>query len=76
MLDWIPLERGRTARIRLDPLQNFDIGMGGPGVGGSLLVKGGARGIIFDGRGRPVVLDPDPVKRRNLHIKWIQSLEG
>lgn len=73
-LDWIPLEKGRTARIRLDPLQNFDIGMGGPGIGGSLLVKGGSHGIIFDGRGRPIKLNPDPVNRRQMHKAWIQSL--
>lgn len=74
MLDWIPLEKGRTARIRLDPLQNFDIGMGGPGIGGSLLVRGGSYGIIFDGRGRPIKLDPDPVNRRQMHENWIQAL--
>ncbi len=75
-IDWIPLEVGRAARLQLHPLQKVDIGMGGPGIGGTLLVKGGAQGIIFDGRGRPIVLPEDPEQRFAAHQKWLRSLGG
>jgi hypothetical protein len=72
----IPLSSGRSARMELHPLQNFDIGMGGAGVGGSLLVKGGSVGIVFDGRGRPFLPPDDPEQRSERYRKWEQGLGG
>ena len=70
----LPLPVGHTATLQLHPLHKHDIGMGGPGVGGSLLVKGGKMGIVFDGRGRPLVLPDDQQKRFKLINTWREAL--
>ena len=72
----LPLKTGRSARLKLHPLQNFDIGMGGPGIGGELLVKGGRLGIVLDGRGRPFLPPSDPAQRTNVYQHWRQTLGG
>jgi hypothetical protein len=39
-------------------------------------VTGGALGIVFDGRGRPLDMPSDPVRRRELIKKWNWTLGG
>lgn len=72
----LPLKTGRSARLKLHPLQNFDIGMGGSGIGGELLVKGGRLGIVLDGRGRPFLPPSDPAQRTYVYQHWRQTLGG
>jgi hypothetical protein len=75
-LEVIPLPLGKAANLHLQPLNRFDVGMGGPGRGGSVRVVGGALGVIIDARGRPLRLPKDDARRRDLLKKWIWTLGG
>ncbi len=67
------LETGAAAQVHLDPARDFDVG-GGKGVPLEVTVEGGTVGLIFDCRGRPLVLSPDSAERTR-HLKaWIQEL--
>ncbi len=72
----LPLPIGQSARLNLSPLQRADVGMGGPGRGGKLQVIGGALGVIFDARGRPIRLSSDIAKRREENRRWLMQLGG
>jgi hypothetical protein len=67
----IPLPMGQFASLHLQPLHRFDVGMGGPGRGGSVKVMGGVFGVVIDARGRPLRLSADPVRRREVFKKWL-----
>jgi hypothetical protein len=69
-LDVLQLPVGQSAQVHLQPLQRYDVGMGGPGRGGRLQVIGGALGVVVDARGRPLRLDRNPARRRELINKW------
>ena len=73
-LEVLPLPFGQTARMQLQPLHRFDVGMGGPGRGGKLRVHGGVLGVIIDARGRPLKLPEDVARRQELLKKWIWML--
>jgi hypothetical protein len=73
-LELLPLPLGQAARIHLQPLHRFDVGMGGAGRGGGLRVVGGVLGVVIDARGRPLRLSDDPVRRRELIRKWRWTL--
>ena len=75
-LEVLPLSVGQSARLQLQPLQRYDIGMGGPGRSGGLRVVGGALGVIIDARGRPLQLPEDPGRRQELFKKWLWTLGG
>lgn len=75
-LEVIPLPLGKSANLHLQPLNRFDVGMGGPGRGGSVRVVGGALGVIIDARGRPLRLPKDDARRRDILKKWIWTLGG
>ncbi|MDH5507283.1 MAG: glutamate mutase L [Anaerolineae bacterium] len=71
----IPLPPGRIAQLHLQPLQRFDIGMGGRGKSGRLRVVGGTFGVIIDARGRPLTLPKSPERRRELLNSWYRALK-
>jgi hypothetical protein len=75
-LEVIPLPLGKAASLHLQPLNRFDVGMGGPGRGGSVRVVGGALGVIIDARGRPLRLPKEDARRRDLLKKWVWTLGG
>jgi hypothetical protein len=75
-LEVLPLPVGQTARLHLQPLHRFDVGMGGPGRSGKLGVHGGALGVVIDARGRPLRLPDQPTKRYELFKKWLWALGG
>lgn len=70
MLTAIPLEVGQKAELQLQPLQRFDVGLGGPGRGGTVKVVGGLRGVVIDARGRPLRLSGNPTRRREMNQRW------
>ncbi|MEK6256596.1 MAG: glutamate mutase L, partial [Chloroflexota bacterium] len=72
----IPLPIGQPAEIHLQPLNRFDVGMGGPGKSGRLRVVGGYFGVIIDARGRPLILPKGNDKRKESLIHWQKSLKG
>lgn len=75
-LEALPIPPGQPARLKLHPLHKADVGMGGPGRGGSVRVIGGALGVIIDARGRPLRLPQDTGRRRELMKKWLWALGG
>jgi hypothetical protein len=75
-LETLPLASGEVGTISIQVSRGVDIGFG-PGRGvKSMQVTGGALGIVFDGRGRPLDMPSDPVRRRELIKKWNWTLGG
>jgi hypothetical protein len=74
-LETLHLANGETGKLTVQCLNGADVGFG-PGRGGSIPVSGGAMGVVFDGRGRPLDLPSDPVRRRELIKKWNWTLGG
>ncbi len=75
-LDTLPLPVGQSAKIQLQPLHRYDVGMGAPGRGGILKVTGGALGVIIDARGRPFQYPVEINRRRELVKKWLWTMGG
>jgi hypothetical protein len=72
-IEMLPLASRQAASLTLQPLSRSDVGFG-PGRGGTIPVSGGALGVVFDGRGRPIQLPDDSVRRRELIKKWNWTL--
>lgn len=76
-LETLPLPSGETGRLNLQLLRGADIGFGsGHFPKNGISVTGGALGVVFDGRGRPLELPADAVRRRELIKKWNWTLGG
>jgi len=75
-LEVLHLPYGQHAKLQLQPLQRYDIGMGVPGRGGGINVQGGMCGVIIDARGRPLPLIEDRARRQELFKKWQWTLGG
>ncbi len=73
-IEVIPLPAGKSARLQLQPLNRFDVGMGGPGRGGGVRVNGSAIGVVIDARGRPLRLPGETPLRQELLHKWSMAL--
>ena len=69
-LELISIPLGQTVNVKLQPLQRFDVGMGGPGISGNIKITGGAMGLVVDARGRPIRLSDDPLRRLEAVQKW------
>jgi hypothetical protein len=74
-LETLPLSSGQAGKLTLQPEHGADVGFG-PGRAGTTSVTGGALGVVFDGRGRPLDLPADAVRRRELIKKWRWTLGG
>jgi hypothetical protein len=74
-IETLPLANGETGKLTIQTLRGADVGFG-PSRGGTIPVSGGALGVVFDGRGRPLDLPTDPVRRRELIKKWNWTLGG
>jgi hypothetical protein len=74
-IETLPLASGEAGKLTIQSLHGSDVGFG-PGRGGTIPVSGGALGVVFDGRGRPLELSPDPGRRRELIKKWNWTLGG
>ena len=73
--DVLPLKLGEVGDLLLQPRNRADIGQG-PGKKVVMKVGGSALGVVIDGRGRPLQLTSDNVRRRDLIKKWLWSLGG
>ena len=70
----IPLEVGKKVNALIEPAPGFDAGEGrGKKVEATL--EGGVVGLIFDGRGRPLVLPQDPALRVKKLSEWVEALD-
>jgi hypothetical protein len=74
-LETLPLSSGEAGNLTVQCLRGADVGFG-PGRGGTIPVSGGALGVVFDGRGRPLDLPSDAVRRREIIKKWNWTLGG
>jgi len=74
-LDLLPLPQGQTARLALQPRSGANVGFGA-GRAGAVTVSGGAMGVVFDARGRPLELPRDAGRRRELLNRWLSSVGG
>jgi hypothetical protein len=74
-LETLPLSSGESGKLTIQCLRGADVGFG-PGRGSTISVTGGALGVVFDGRGRPLNLPADAVRRRELIKKWTWTLGG
>jgi hypothetical protein len=74
-IETLPLASGEAGTLEIQTLRGADIGFGA-GRGSKFEVSGGAVGVVFDGRGRPLNLPTDPVRRRELIKKWSWTLGG
>jgi hypothetical protein len=76
-IETLPLASGEVGQLTVQLLRGADIGYGaGRAPRESLAVTGGALGVVFDGRGRPIHLPDDAARRRELIKKWNWSLGG
>ncbi len=75
-IEVLPLPAGQVARLIPQLSHGADIGFGPGRIPPKLDVTGGALGVVFDGRGRPLDLPADPVRRRDLIKKWHWTLGG
>jgi hypothetical protein len=74
-LEIMPLLAGQSGRLYLEPLHHADIGYGpGQTREQGIPVSGTAIGLVFDGRGRPLLLPADPAQRRETLKKWSWAL--
>jgi uncharacterized protein (TIGR01319 family) len=60
---------GAEAQVEAKPTKRFDVGEG-PGRVSRRTVRGGVVGLVLDGRGRPLGLNPDPAGRRKQLLAW------
>ncbi len=74
-IEVLPLSNGESGELTLQPLARADVGFGS-GRAGKIQVSGGALGVVIDGRGRPLQLPDDAVRRRELIKKWQWTLGG
>jgi hypothetical protein len=76
-LETLPLRSGEVGKLSIQLMRGADIGFG-PGrvPKDGISVTGGALGVVFDGRGRPLDLPADAVRRRELIKKWNWTIGG
>jgi len=74
-IEVLPLPAGSSARLTVQMQHGADAGFG-PGRGATVTVTGGALGVVLDGRGRPLSLPADGVRRRELLKKWLWTMGG
>ncbi|UYN92620.1 MAG: glutamate mutase L [Anaerolineales bacterium] len=70
----LPLAPGKAADLFVQPLQNMNIGLGAGRGGWIRRVVGGAFGLIFDTRGRPIQMPTWFNKRQELLQTWERTL--
>jgi uncharacterized protein (TIGR01319 family) len=66
-----PLGVGETAAVSVEPARSVDVGAG-RGRGIEAEVVGGVVGVVFDGRGRPLVIPQD--NRSETITRWAAAL--
>jgi uncharacterized protein (TIGR01319 family) len=64
----------QEVEVVVEPAKEFDLGAG-PGKPVTRRVKGGTVGILFDARGRPLVLPENPADRRAAVARWANLWE-
>ena len=71
-LQRMPLADGEEVEVSLQPARRWDVGAG-PGQVLNARVRGGVVGLVLDGRGRPIQMEADQDRRRQIS-DWQQAL--
>jgi hypothetical protein len=71
----LPLGLGETVRARLIPAKGCDVGAGA-GRPSERELHGGVVGLVLDGRGRPLALDPADPDRVSKLREWTGALDA
>jgi uncharacterized protein (TIGR01319 family) len=66
---------GCEATVEAKPAKKFDVG-DGAGRPVTRKVRGGVVGLVLDGRGRPLGLNPDPAARRKQLLEWGNAMNS
>ena len=66
---------GAEAIVEFNPSRKFDVGEGN-GKPRKQKMKGGVVGLVLDGRGRPVGLNPDAAERRKQLMQWGEAMNS
>lgn len=74
VIDTTVLGTGQIANVTLNPHKRIDIGFG-EGKSKKITVRGGAVGLVIDGRGRPLAV-PNSEERYELVRKWYWDVGG
>ncbi|MEX0728279.1 MAG: glutamate mutase L [Planctomycetaceae bacterium] len=72
-LQLFPLPDGEIAELTLEPAKGFDVGAGA-GKPWSGKARGGTVGLIFDGRGRPLMVPADQTQTRQRVQQWTEAM--
>jgi uncharacterized protein (TIGR01319 family) len=75
MIKRIPLEAGRTAKVRITPVRDVDMGAG-RGRPLTATVGGGVVGVVLDGRGRAIEFPRDEAKRISAISGWLRAMDA
>jgi len=70
----LDLPLGVKAKVYLEPIRSADVGEG-RGKKFVAEVEGGVVGLIFDGRGRPLVIPEKEEERVESLMRWFESLD-
>ncbi len=70
-LEILSLPGGQQAVVEISPEPQVDVGLGGPGAGGTRRVSGGLAGLIIDARGRPLTLPAERGERHEQIQQWL-----
>jgi len=69
----ILLEQGEAAELEIRPARGLDVGAG-RGRAERVSLYGGALGLIFDARGRPIQIPEGPDERATAVAQWLTEL--
>jgi uncharacterized protein (TIGR01319 family) len=70
----VPLGLDQTARLRIAPAKNWDLGQG-PGKPVEANAHGGVVGLVLDGRGRPIQFAPDRSAQVDDVRRWNEATD-
>jgi hypothetical protein len=74
-MEVLALPVGQSGRLFLQPLHNVELGLNlGSKRANGIPVTGTVLGLVFDGRGRPLIHPTDDGLRREIIKKWIWTL--
>ncbi len=74
-LEIMALPPGSRAKVTIAPKRHTNAGFG-PGRGREITISGSLLGLVIDGRGRPLSLPDDAIRRRESFKKWLWVLGG
>ncbi|MEA4812451.1 MAG: glutamate mutase L [Anaerolineaceae bacterium] len=73
-LKYLDLEVNTEQKILLHPAEDADLGLGAPGIGGTLNRLSKGSGLIVDARGRPLEMPKDERARAAVVANWLSEL--